>query len=105
MGVVCEQYLRLLPACGMPKTDVDMLHCLGMTMGLYLSFVESGVCTDCVMSLRRICARFVLHDCSLDGDSENMVLIVSDAPSRQIATLDPAIHQRLSETCRQLSHK
>jgi 1-pyrroline-5-carboxylate dehydrogenase len=31
--IVIEQYVRLLHECGMPKTDVDMLHGPGTTMG------------------------------------------------------------------------
>ena len=31
--MVIEQYIRLLHACGMPKTDVDLIHCGGPVMG------------------------------------------------------------------------
>jgi 1-pyrroline-5-carboxylate dehydrogenase len=32
VSVVAEQWLRLLHHCGMPKTDVDMLHGPGQVM-------------------------------------------------------------------------
>ena len=31
-SMVVEQYIRLLHACGMPKEDVDLIHCFGPTM-------------------------------------------------------------------------
>lgn len=36
VSVVMEQKLRLLHACGLPKEDVDMIHCDGSTMGALL---------------------------------------------------------------------
>lgn len=31
-GIVIEQFIRLLHACGLPKTDVDLIHCDGQVM-------------------------------------------------------------------------
>ncbi|MBU6415005.1 aldehyde dehydrogenase family protein [Patescibacteria group bacterium] len=31
-GLVIEQFIRLLHACGLPKTDVDLIHCDGQAM-------------------------------------------------------------------------
>lgn len=31
-GVVIEQFIRLLHACGLPKTDIDLIHCDGQAM-------------------------------------------------------------------------
>lgn len=35
--IVIEQYVRLLHECGMPKTDVDVMHAPGTTMGHVLT--------------------------------------------------------------------
>jgi len=32
-SMVIEQFVRLLHECGMPKTDLDLIHCAGSTMG------------------------------------------------------------------------
>lgn len=33
VSIVMEQYIRLLAHCGMPLTDVDLIHCSGRAMG------------------------------------------------------------------------
>jgi 1-pyrroline-5-carboxylate dehydrogenase len=37
VSIVAEQFVRLLHECGMPRTDVDMLHGPGGTMGHIMS--------------------------------------------------------------------
>jgi 1-pyrroline-5-carboxylate dehydrogenase len=35
-SMVLEQFLRMMHFCGMPKTDVDLLHCSGKVMGEFI---------------------------------------------------------------------
>ena len=37
VGIVFEQFLRLLIHCGLPATDADMVHCRGSKMGKLIS--------------------------------------------------------------------
>ena len=37
VGIVFEQFLRLLIHCGLPATDFDMIHCRGSKMGKLIS--------------------------------------------------------------------
>ena len=32
VSLVIEQYLRMLHHCGLPKSDIDLIHCGGRTM-------------------------------------------------------------------------
>lgn len=36
VGIVLEQFLRLLHACGLPPEDADLISCTGETMGVFL---------------------------------------------------------------------
>ncbi len=40
VSIVAEQLVRLLHACGMPLSDVDMLHGSGATMGAVLNAAQ-----------------------------------------------------------------
>ena len=61
--IVIEQYVRLLHECGMPKTDVDVLHAPGTTMGHVLTEAKprSTLFTGIPHSIPHFCTAAVSH--------------------------------------------
>ncbi len=43
VSVVTEQFVRLLIKCGLPPTDLDLIHCSGENMGLFLKEAEKHI--------------------------------------------------------------
>jgi 1-pyrroline-5-carboxylate dehydrogenase len=43
VSVVFEQFLRMLIDCGLPATDVDLIHCSGRSMGKLLERVRNEI--------------------------------------------------------------
>lgn len=43
VSIVTEQFVRLLIACGLPPTDLDLIHCTGENMGLFLKEAEPHI--------------------------------------------------------------
>ncbi len=43
VSIVTEQFIRLLIKCGLPRTDIDLMHCSGSTMGNFLEHAKDHI--------------------------------------------------------------
>ena len=68
-SMVLEQYIRLLHACGMPKDDVDLIHCFGPTMEALIKQAPIRLTQVCILRIDLlrfwvvVYMRYSLKDC------------------------------------------